>query len=174
MPNGVLIRKLKFDGTVRRTWEADLVDGDGAWLVAHADAARHGATKDGRPTDAAAHSVFFLATARPLTVVFEFDALGRFLGARADAAFPAAIDGRTLSFTDLDLDLMLEPSGNVYARDFDDLAANGAAMAYSREAIDTAWAGLRLASELWADHAYPFDGSAERCLGMVLAAAQPL
>ena len=37
MPNGVLIRKLKFDGTVRRTWEADLVDGDGpappGWVV---------------------------------------------------------------------------------------------------------------------------------------------
>ena len=42
--------------------DENLVDGDGAWLVAHADAARHGATKDGRPTDAAAHSVFFLAT----------------------------------------------------------------------------------------------------------------
>lgn len=175
----VVVRKLKFDSTVKRAWEADLVEAAPGWVVAVTDNARHGAWKDGEPVHAdpalpgianqIAHGVLFLATGVPLAVGFWYDAKGGLLFAQADASFPAVTNGREISFVDLDLDLIVEADGNVYGRDFDDLAANGARMGYSEEAIEAAWAGLRLAGELWAGRRYPFDGSAEAVVRGVLA-----
>lgn len=186
MRNPVRVRKLKYDGTVRREFTGDLVEArqDG-WLVVYHDAARHESFKDGRRvtqlpaeagngTWAAPHLFYLLSEREPLAVAFAFDALGELVAMHADAALPATVSGREMSFVDLDLDLVIETDYSFSARDFETFERNATTMGYDDTARTSAHEGLALARRLVLERAYPFDGSLERLLGMVLASEGPL
>jgi hypothetical protein len=175
MPNRVTIEKRKVDGSLRRVFLGDLVDEDEhGWLTVYHDSARHQNFKDGQPTQPPPYIVYCLSMRLPLTVSFYFDSLGELLEAQADDALPATISGRTIAFTDLDLDVIVAPDGSSYVRDHDTFELNRAAMGYTAEHIAAAHEGIRLAQELLANESFPFDGSAARVLGRMLAAEGPL
>lgn len=186
MRNPVRVRKLKYDGTVRREFSGDLVEvrPDG-WLVVYHDAARHESFKDGRPvtqstaeardgTWTAPHLFYVLSEREPLAVAFAFDALGGLIAMHADAALPATASGRVMSFVDLELDLVIGTDYSFSARDFETFERNAATMSYDEAARTAAHEGLALAKRLVLERAYPFDGSMEQLLGMVLASEGPL
>jgi protein associated with RNAse G/E len=169
----VRVEKRKFDGTVRRAFDADRLAAQDEWLIVHHDASRHVSLRDGRPSPIAAHALLYLSTVRPLTVAFHFDADGRLEEAQADAAFPAVDEGEVLAFVDLDLDLIVAPDFTYHARDFDTLEENARTMGYTPEAIAAAGEGLRVARHLVDQRVFPFDGAAERLAGEVLNPGDP-
>ncbi len=171
MNNPVTTRKLKFDGTAKRPWDGDLVDAIGDhWLVVYYESPPH-LTEAG---ETIAHALRYFGMDCPLSVLVCFDAAGRVLEWQADAGLPSRLDGRTIDFVDLDIDLMVDADGHARVRDIFDFERNRRAMAYSDEAVAAAYAGILLAQELFAAGECPFDGSAEAILGRVLAAQGPL
>ncbi len=177
MADRVVVRKLKFDGTVKSEWDADLVSGTGGeWLVTLFDSERH-AIRDDVPRTAGPQFfvLHYLNTVRPLSIQMPFSSAGRRDGdTKCDAALPARWNGRVIEFTDLDLDVMVNPDGTYYVRDVEDFEARSAAIGYTEEARQAAWKGVALALLLVKRKRYPFDGSAEALLGRVLAAQGPV
>lgn len=173
MTNPIVLRKRKYDGTIRSVWPGDLVDSRGEdWLITFHDARLH----HSQPplAESAAFAIHTIGLRHPLTVLHRFDPLGRFLGARCDAALPAAIAGRTIDFVDLDLDVIVNPDGTHFVRDLDDFRARAVELGYPAHVRRTAWMGILLALRAVRRRQFPFDGSIEAILGRVLAARGPL
>src|SRR3972149_5126029 len=82
---------------------------------------------------------------RWLVVFFERPAYAIRGGGGGDAGLPARITGRVIEFTDLDLDVMVNPNGSYYVRDLEDFDARSTAMGYSDDARQAAWKGIALA-----------------------------
>ncbi len=166
----LLIRKMKFDGTEARRIECDLLEvrPDG-WHVFHFDARRHRSWKKGQPSTSPAHFICFLSPRQPLVAWFFFDASGERTMIHGDISQPAVVDDSGATFVDLDLDLIVEGDEPAYARDLGDFARNRVSMGYPANVVRDAWSALRQVSEAYAVAAFPFDGTAERTLVMVLA-----
>lgn len=187
MRNPVRVQKRKYDGTVRREFGGDLAEAtpDG-WLAVFHDAGRHESYKDGRrvpPNDpdataggtwSSSYIIYVLSDRQPLAVAFAYDELGELEAIHADAALPAVVRGRELSFVDLDLDLVVARDMTYEARDFETFEQNSLAMGYPAGVRESALAGLALAEQLVTEQAYPFGGAMERLLGRVLASEGPL
>jgi protein associated with RNAse G/E len=170
MRNPVETRKLKFDGTAKPSWHGDLVDSvDDRWLVVFFERPAYAIRGE-----AVAYALQFYGMRQPLSILVCFDDAGNVMEWQCDAGLPARISGRVIEFTDLDLDVMVNPNGTYYVRDLEEFEARRVAMGYSEEAIQAAWKGVALALVLVRRKRYPFDGSAEALLGRVLAAQGPV
>jgi len=169
--NPVTTRKLKYNGSAKPDWHGDLVDAiEGRWLmVYYADPPHRTEAKA-----EIAHCLRYFGLDIPLSVLVSFDALGRVLEYQCDAALPALVNGREISFIDLDLDIIADSQLIPRLRDEDAFSQNERSMAYPPEIVAQAWEGISLARELMETHDCPFDGSAELLLGRILAAEGPL
>ncbi|MEO9255461.1 MAG: hypothetical protein ABI305_07980, partial [Tepidiformaceae bacterium] len=149
----------------------DLVDVIGEhWLVVYHSEPSH-VTEGGAQV---AQCLRYYGMDCPLSILVSFDAIGRVLEFQCDASLPAKRDGREISFVDLDLDVMAGPDLQHHLRDEDTFAVHTQTMAYPHEVIASARAGVSLAVELIEGRHLPFDGSAERLLGRLLASQGPL
>ena len=170
MRNPVTTTKRKFDGSAKPPWQGDLVEaGPDGWLVVYYEHPPHAVG-----AESAVHALRYFSLQLPLSILASFDSAGSLLEFQCDAGLPATIRGREIDFVDLDLDLMVAPDGAAIERDHDTFARNRERMGYTVDAVAAACEGLRLAHELHDAHATPFDGSAARLLGRVLAASGPL
>lgn len=171
MRNPVTTYKRKFDGSAKPPWYGDLVEaGEDGWLAVFYEQPPH-TVSEGTPV---AYALRYFHPALPLSVLASFDARGSLLEYQCDAGLPATIDGRRIDFVDLDLDLMVTADGMHHERDHDTFARNRAAMAYTPGVVAAAYEGLALAGDLLRRKEPPFDGSATRLLGRVIAAQGPL
>ena len=163
--NELVVRKLKFDGSVSSEWDADLVAEIGQeWLVTRHDGARHQIRDDHvREPNLGFVALHYLSTTRPLSIQFRFEGRGqRFLEAKCDAALPATRHGNTIDFVDLDLDVVVLPGGMHYIRDQDIFAERSVSMAYTEEAKRQAHLGILHGLRMVRRNQFPFDGHAER------------
>ncbi|WP_322817452.1 DUF402 domain-containing protein [Tepidiforma sp.] len=173
MPNPVLVRKRKYDRSVRSTWPGDLVDAHDDWLIVLHDSQHH--PKDPPdPASAPGYGIHTIGLREPLTVLHCFDALGHFIEAKCDAALPATISGRTIDFVDLDLDVVLLPEGTHHIRDREIFEQRARTMAYPPEVRRAAWCGILHALRRIRRRRFPFDGTPETILGRELASRGPL
>jgi len=168
--NPVSTRKLKYDGTLKSTWEGHLIAEEEGWLVVYYDSPQHEVGSGAVP----AHAIRYFSLEQPLSVLVSFDDAGRILEFQCDAALPQTIAGRQIDMLDLDLDLMVAANGSAHVRDQDTFARNVREMSYPVEVRQAAQAGIRLAERLFVDKLPPFGGHAERMLGMALASEGPL
>ena len=170
MRNPVETQKLKFDGTAKPSWHGDLVEAvDDRWLVVFFERPAYAIRGE-----AVAYALQFYGMRQPLSILVCFDDAGNVMEWQCDAGLPARITGRVIEFTDLDLDVMVNPNGSYYVRDLEDFEARSTAMGYSDDARQAAWKGVALALLLVKRKRFPFDGSAEALLGRVLAAQGPV
>ncbi len=175
VPNPVLVRKLKYDGTLRSEWPGDLVDARGDdWLVVLHDRERHQKSPPSPRDPDAAFAIHVIGLAAPLTTLHLFDELGRFIEAKCDAALPARLLGRTIDFVDLDLDVIVLPGGRHDLRDRDVFQARARELGYPPAVRRAAWCGILRALRAVRRGRFPFDGSIEAILGRELAARGPL
>lgn len=170
MSNPVWVIKRKIDGSVRSVWEGELVDATDTTVSVVHDAGLHAKTVRGLPWPYEGYAIHVVNLSQPLTVLFTFDTLGRLVETKCDAALPGELHGREVSFVDLDLDLILLPDGTQALRDLEKLRDGP----YTPAQRATAWRGIRLARDLIAARAFPFDGTPEAVLGRTLAARGPL
>ena len=165
----VAVRKLKFDGSVKYIWPGDLVELGDEWAVVHHDPARHRKLADSPEEGEPAHLIHYAGMGGPVTVLFAYSLDGRFLDAKCDAAFAATMDGDTIDFVDLDLDVVVLPGGHHYVRDQDVFAERSVSMSYSEEAKRTAHLGILHALRMVRRKAFPFDGHADNLIQRTLS-----
>ena len=163
----VIVRKRKFDGSIKYAWPGALFEtGHAEWVgVHHRPETDHKVLADGSSeTGEPAHLLHYCSTALPLTVIFAFGLDGTFRDAKCDAALPATRDGEYIDFVDLDLDVVVLPGAHHYVRDQDVFAERSAVMAYSEEAKRAAHRGILNALRLLRRGGFPVDGHPERYL----------
>ncbi len=171
LPIPVVVRKQKFDGSAKPDWHGDLVDAIGdRWLVVY-HPEPHVTPWRARQ---ALHGVRYYGLDIPLTVLVSFDERGQLLEYQCDAALPATIEGRTITFVDLDLDVIADASLAYYVRDHDEFERRRVEMRYSPEAIAAAHEGVDRAIALIEARATPFDDHPAAVLGRVPAAQGPI
>lgn len=154
----VTVEKRKWDGSVSARWDARLMERrPGRWVLE-----TPAGTLRARPRAGGArvlpHREVTVGSGGPWLVTFAYDAAGRLVAARADAVLPPAWAGPGLvTFTDLDLDLEIDVgTGASTVRDEEDLARNGAAMAYPAAVVASAWEGIREVRERLERGRWPF------------------
>lgn len=169
--NPVETRKLKYDGQAKPDWLGELVEAIGArWMVVYYADPPH-RTEAGAEI---AHCLRYFGLDVPLSVLVSFDSLGAVTEYQCDAALPAVMRARQISFVDLDLDIMANANREPRLRDEATFARHRDSMHYPAEVVEQAWEGVRLAREWMATRTCPFDGSPALLLGQVLAAQGPL
>jgi len=157
----VIVRKLKFDGSVKYTWPGDLVDSPPGWAIVHHDPERHRKvgeeTGDGEP----AHLLHYIGLEGPLSLLFAYSLDGGFLEAKCDAALPGHREGELIEFVDLDLDVVVLPGGQHYVRDQEVFTERCVSMGYSEEAKRAAHLGILHGLRMVRRGAFPFNGHAD-------------
>lgn len=170
MANPVRTVKRKYDGSEKPAWDGDLVEATDEWLAVFYE---WPPPWKGMPEETR-FAIRYFGTTIPLSVLVAFDERGSILQYQCDAGLPATIEGRTVAFVDLELDVIAAPDLSYFIRDEDEFAANGARWGYPEDVTAAAREGVALAEGFLASRAYPFDGSASRLLGVCLASAGPL
>ncbi len=166
----VTVYKQKFNGYESRRFQAELVDWpEPGWIATLSDASIHPSFKANRPAYTTPYVVYFLSTARMLTTSFYFTETGELQEAQCDVAMPATIDGDSVRFVDLELDLIIRGDGSHYLRDFHEFAEHRVRMGYSDEMVSGARAALLEALRLFRNSTFPFDGAARKLLERELA-----
>ena len=158
MSNSVLVRKLKYDGSVRSEWEGELlaVEAD-EWLVVLHHPERHQKWQHGERARADILMVHCLNAVRPITILLGFDANGHFNEAKCDAALPAIHNEQLIKFVDLDLDVIVNNDLTYYVRDQKQFEQNRARMSIPDNVVSLAHRGIDIANTLVQTRSFPFD-----------------
>jgi hypothetical protein len=165
----VIVRKLKFDGSVKYAWPGDLVElRAGEWAVVYHNPERHQKVSTDAAEGEPAHHFHYVGLAGPVTVLFAYSLAGGFVEAKCDAALPGTFDGERADFVDLDLDVVVLPGGQHYVRDQEVFAERSVSMGYSDEAKRLAHLGILHGLRMVRRGAFPFDGHAEGLIGRML------
>ena len=168
----LVVQKLKFDGSLKYSWPGGEIPGAPAgWVVVHHDPERDTKLPSGPVADDGppVHLIHYVGLETPLTVIFAFSAAGEFLDAKCDAALPGQWRGDTVSFVDMDLDVVVLPGLQHYIRDQDVFAQRSVSMAYDDEAKRLAHLGILHALRMVRRRQFPFDGHAEALIRELLS-----
>ena len=157
MSDRVEVRAYKYDGTLHRTWEADLIRQEGSLVVL-----------DAKFPDEIVHEL--LGTIASGTPSLEYYWLDRwynvFRFAQPDGNLrnyycnvnvPAKFDGETLSYVDLDLDILVDPDFSYRVIDIEDFERNAKLFGYTEELQANARQALAELVSLIKSHAFPFS-----------------
>ena len=157
MPDRVAVRAYKYDGTLHRTWDADLIRREGSLVVL-----------DAKFTDEIVHEL--LGTIASGTHSLEYYWLDRwynvFRFAQPDGKLrnyycninvPAKFDGETLSYVDLDLDILVDPDFSYRVLDVEDFERNVKLFGYNEEVQANARQALAELVGMIESHAFPFS-----------------
>ncbi|MGE3073828.1 MAG: DUF402 domain-containing protein [Dehalococcoidia bacterium] len=167
----VVVRKLKFDGSVRYEWDGDMVAELDGWAVVLHNPNRHEKRQAKAPVEdgSGGFGLHYLGFDEPVTVLFWFDERGRFVDAKCDAAYPAVRADDRMDFIDLDLDVIVLPGLQHYVRDQEVFAERSVTMAYSEEAKRIAHLGILHSLRMVRRELFPFDGHADELAQLVLS-----
>jgi protein associated with RNAse G/E len=147
----------KYDGTLHRSWEAELIRQDGSLVVL-----------DAKFSEEIVHEL--LGTIASGTQSLEYYWLDRwynvFRFAQPDGALrnyycnvnvPATFDGKALSYVDLDLDILVDPDFSYQVLDVADFERNAGHYGYSAEVQTKARAALAELVSMIEARAFPFS-----------------
>lgn len=168
----VIVRKLKFDGSVKYEWPGETRDaGRDDWVAVHHDPERHlkrglnSRAEDGEP----AHMIHYIGLSAPLSVIFAYSLQGTFLDAKCDAALPGSRSGKYVDFVDLDLDVVVLPGWQHFVKDQEVFAERSISMGYSEEAKRAAHLGILHSLRMVRRRQFPFDGHADELIRAILS-----
>ena len=150
------VRAYKYDGVLHRTWDAELVRREGARIVL-----------DAKFPDEVVHDL--LGTIAVGTQSLEYYWLDRwynvFRFAQPDGTLrnyycnvnvPASFDGQTLSYVDLDLDILVDPDFSYRVLDVEDFERNAKRYGYTEEVQANARQALEELVKMIESRAFPF------------------
>ncbi|HEV7747733.1 MAG TPA: DUF402 domain-containing protein [Pyrinomonadaceae bacterium] len=153
----ILVCAYKYDGALHRTWGAELIRQEGSLIVL-----------DAKFPDEVVHDL--LGTIARGTQSVEYYWLDRwyniFRFAQPDGALrnyycnvnvPAKFDGETLSYVDLDLDILVAPDFSYRVLDVEDFAANARIYGYTEEVKANAQQALDEIVKMIQTRAFPFS-----------------
>jgi protein associated with RNAse G/E len=155
----IIVRAFKYDGALHRTWGAELLRQEGSLIVL-----------DAKFSDEVVHDL--LGTIATGTHSLEYYWLDRwyniFRFAHPDGTLrnyycnvnvPAEFDGETLSYVDLDLDILVDPDFSYRVLDVEDFEANARLYGYTEEVKANAQQALDELVNIIEARAFPFSDS---------------
>lgn len=150
------VRAYKYDGVLHRTWDAELIRREGALIVL-----------DAKFPDEVVHDL--LGTIAVGTQSLEYYWLDRwyniFRFSQPDGTLrnyycnvnvPASFDGHTLSYVDLDLDILVDPDFSYRVLDVEDFERNAKRYGYTEEVQTNARQALEELVKVIESRAFPF------------------
>jgi predicted RNA-binding protein associated with RNAse of E/G family len=159
-PTAINVRKRKFDNSIKSEWEGELFPVQFPdWLLVLHHPDRH---RKFYQAETSRFELLFLhgfSLVHPLAFLFVYSSAGEFREAKCDAALPATRKENLIEFTDLDLDLIVNPDFSYYFRDEDQFAVNQQKMGYSETVVAQARNGMSLAESWVESRHFPFDNT---------------
>lgn len=157
------IEARKYDGTLHYTLPAHLVEDDGQriWLHTPTGTPLHHVTRGfERPMRHASELLFWRGTGYNIYANYApGGALDYFY---CNVSLPPHIDGTTLTFVDIDLDVAIRPDGTVSLLDADEFAAHCARYGYPRKVQRDAWHAVLAIFAHWHARRPPFNWFEDR------------
>jgi len=155
--NPITVRVFKYDGSEHRRWPANVLRQEGSLLVL-----------DARFEEEIAHDL--IGTIASGTISTEYYWLDRWYNIFRFATpegqlksyycninVPPVFDGRTLSYIDLDIDVLIQPDLSYRVLDAEDFESNAARYRYSDDVRQKAAMALAELTKLIEARGFPFD-----------------
>jgi protein associated with RNAse G/E len=153
----VEVRAYKYDGVLHRTWNAELISNDGSLIVL-----------DAKFPEEIVHDL--LGTIATGTQSLEYYWLDRWYNVfrfahpegklrnfYCNVNVPATFDGETLSYVDLDLDILVDPDFSYRVLDVEDFETNSSRFGYTKEVQANAQQALAELVSMIETRAFPFE-----------------
>ena len=153
----ILVRALKFDGSEHRSWSAQVLSQDTSLIVLDAkfpDEIIHellGTIASGT------HSLEYYWLDRWYSVFRFAEPDGKLRNYYCNVNVPAKFDGETLSYVDLDLDILVDPDFSYRVLDVADFERNAELFGYTEEVKANARQALAKLASMIETRAFPFD-----------------
>jgi protein associated with RNAse G/E len=157
--DGVTVESRKFDGRLHRSWRTRLVERRGALVVldgTFAEEVKHALL--GRIPQGT-RSVEHYWEDRWYSVFRFHDTAGALRYFYCNVNTPPTFDGRLLSFTDLDIDILVMPDFTYTVLDLDEFEDNSRRLAYPEEVRAGARRATRELISLIESRRFPFDST---------------
>jgi protein associated with RNAse G/E len=129
----ISVSAYKYDGTLHRTWDAELVRQDGTLLVLDAKFSEEIIHDQLGTIALGTHSLEYYWLDRWYNI-FRFSHLdGRLRNYYCNINRPTQFDGTTLSYVDLDLDIVVDTDGSYRILDIEDFETNAKRYGYTED-----------------------------------------
>ena len=151
------VRAYKYDGALHRTWGAELVSKEGSLVVLDAkfpDEIVHellGTIASGT------HSLEYYWLDHWYNVFRFAEPDGKLRNFYCNVNVPAKFDGETLSYVDLDLDILVDPDFSYRVLDVEDFERNAKLFGYPEEVKANARQALAELASMIETRAFPFS-----------------
>ena len=147
----------KYDGLLHRTWPAELVRQEGSLIVLDAKFSAD-VIHDLLGTIASGtHSLEYYWLDRWYNIFRFAEPSGSLRNYYCNVNVPPTFDGETLSYVDLDLDILVEPDLSYRILDVEDFERNAETYSYSVEVKANAHRAVTELVSMIENHAFPFD-----------------
>jgi hypothetical protein len=156
-PN-VTVHARKFDGRLHRQWQAGLVRQVGSLVVVEGvfeEEIRHPQLGT---IAAGTHSAEYYWTDRWYSIFRFREPAGALRNYYCNINQPVKFDGHILTFTDLDIDVLVAPDFSYRILDEEEFAANAVAYGYPESVRESARRALAELLEIIKRREHPFDG----------------
>ena len=151
------VRAYKYDGALHRTWNAELLRQDGPLIVLDAKFADE-IVHDLLGTIAVGtHSLEYYWLDRWYNIFRFAEPDGKLRNYYCNVNQPPDFDGKTLSYVDLDLDILVEPDSSYRILDLEDFEINARRYGYTEEVQTNARRALDEVVLLIETRAFPFN-----------------
>ncbi len=154
------IEARKYDQRLHYTLPARLIEDDGERVRLRCDAGfvlDHRTRGWLRPLQRRSDMIFWRE--RWYNVYLNYDDQGQPGHYYCNVGLPPIVNGASVTFVDLDLDMRFWPDGRYEVLDEDEFRAHNCRYGYTRDVREGAMDALRDLMRLWRDRQPPFDGS---------------
>ncbi len=153
----VTINSLKYDQTIRRTWQVDLVDQDGSLLIfaGEFDSDVDHPDLGFIPRGTISHEYYWLDRWYNIFRFLESD--GSLRNYYCNVSMPSRFQNGVLEYIDLDIDVVVWPDGRHVVLDMNEFAENVDQLSYPANVCSNALEGLTELIDLVASRKFPFD-----------------
>ncbi|MBV9216705.1 MAG: DUF402 domain-containing protein [Acidobacteria bacterium] len=151
------VNSRKYNGEIRRTWQAGLMQQRGP-LIVLAGRFQHEVDHDELghiAKDTASFEYFW--TDRWYNVFAMYEPGGALRNYYCNIALPASLNGLVLDFVDLDIDVAIWPDGTSDVLDLDDFEENKSRLGYPQDVVTGAQKSLRSLLDLIDRREFPFE-----------------
>ncbi|HST51410.1 MAG TPA: DUF402 domain-containing protein [Pyrinomonadaceae bacterium] len=152
----VKVLSLKYDGRVHRSWTARVARREGALVVLDAFFAEEVRHPILGTIEAGTHSLEFFWTDRWYSIFRFGERDGGLRCFYCNVNTPARLEGDTLSFVDLDVDVLVLPDFSFRVLDEDEFESNARLYGYTQEHRSRARESLEEIERLVEDRQFPF------------------
>ncbi len=155
----IVVRACKYDGALHRTWGAELIRQQGSLVVLDAKFPAEIVHELLGTIASGTHSLEYYWLDRWYNVFRFAQPDGKLRNYYCNVNVPARFDGETLSYVDLDLDILVDPNFSYSILDVEDFERNARLYGYTEEVKTNARQALAELVDLIESRAFPFSDS---------------